>query len=101
LAKEKKNEHIFHRENGWAVKAAGSERPSSIFETRGEAVDYARELAKKHNVCMVVHDEEGKFEEALVHSEDGKIESKECSPEDHPGILEVFFMNLKMNFNRL
>ena len=51
--------------------------------------DLAYELAEKHNVC------------ALVHSEDGKIESKECSPEDHPGILEVFFMNLKMYFNRL
>jgi hypothetical protein len=154
LEKEKKHEHIVHRKDGWAVRTAGSERPSSLFKTRAEAIDYARELAKKHNVCMVVHDEEGKFEEfdckpefknrhvvkkgsgwgviaeggaeveqifdtkgaamayayelaekhnvcALVHSEDGKIESKDCSPEDHPGILEVFYMNLKMYFNRL
>jgi len=154
LTKVKKHEHVVPREEGWAVRAAGSERPSSIFQTRAEAIDYAKELAQKHNVCMVVHDDEGKFKEfdckpefknrhvvkdaqgwaviaeggseverifetkgaamayayelaakhnvcTLVHSKDGKIESKECSPEDHPGILEVFYTNLKMYFSRV
>jgi hypothetical protein len=154
LLKEKKHEHIVHRKEGWAVRSAGSERPSSIFTTRAEAIDYARELAIKHNVCMVVHDEDGKFKEfnckpefknrhvvkkgagwaviaeggseveqifetkgaamayayelaekhnvcALIHSKDGKIESKDCSPEDHPGILEVFYMNLQLYLSRL
>ena len=59
----KKNEHIVKKKDGWAVRAAGSERSTKIFKTRVEAIDYAKELAKKHNVCMVVHDEEGKFED--------------------------------------
>ena len=64
-----RNQHITPREEGWAVKAAGTERASKIFQTRVEAIDYARELAIKHNVCMVIHDEVGKFEEF------------ECTPE--------------------
>ena len=64
-------------------------RVEQVFDTKGAAMAYAYELAEKHNVC------------AIIHSEDGKFESKECSPEDHPGILDVFFMNFKMYFNRL
>ena len=63
------HKHIVPREEGWAVKAAGTERASKIFPTRVEAIDYARELAIKHNVCMVIHDETGKFEDF------------ECTPE--------------------
>ena len=59
----KENEHVVPREEGWGVKVAGGERASKIFPTRIEAINYAKELAQKHKVCMVIHDEEGKFEE--------------------------------------
>ena len=59
----RQDEHIVPREEGWAVKVAGGEKASKIFPTRVEAIDYAKEIAQKHNVCMVVHDEEGKFED--------------------------------------
>ena len=60
----REDEHIVPRKDySWGVKVAGGERASKIFRTRIEAIDYARELSIKHNVCMVVHDEEGKFEE--------------------------------------
>ena len=63
MAKKKKDEHIVQKKDGWAVRAAGSERSTKIFSTRAEAIDFGKDLAKKHNVCMVVHDENGKFEE--------------------------------------
>ena len=63
MTKKKKDEHIVQKKDGWAVRAASSERSTKIFPTRVEAIDFAKELAKKHNVCMVVHDEKGKFEE--------------------------------------
>jgi hypothetical protein len=63
MINKEKNEHIVPKKDGWGVKVAGSDRTTKIFPTRVEAIDYGKELAKKHNVCMVVHDETGKFEE--------------------------------------
>jgi hypothetical protein len=63
MAKNKKDEHVVKKKDGWAVRVAGSERSTKVFKTRAEAVDFGKDLAKKHNVCMVVHDEKGKFEE--------------------------------------
>ena len=54
--------HVVPDKWAWSVKTAGGKRSSKRFKTRGEAVEYAKELAVKHNVCMVVHDKEGKFE---------------------------------------
>jgi hypothetical protein len=58
----KSAQHVVPTEEMWGVKPAGGKRASKKFKTRGEAVMYAKELAAKHNVCMVVHDKEGKFE---------------------------------------
>jgi len=57
------HKHILPTREGWAVRAAGSEQTSKIFQTRAEAVHYAKEVAIQHNVCIVIHDEEGKFED--------------------------------------
>ena len=56
-----KNQHVVPRSHGWAVKPAEGEKASRLFEKRKEAVDYAKSVAKKNNVCMVVHDETAKF----------------------------------------
>jgi hypothetical protein len=56
------NQHIVPTGETWGVRPAGGRKASKKFETRGQAVEYAKELAVKHNVCMVVHDQQGKFE---------------------------------------
>lgn len=55
-------QHVTKSKDMWGVKPVGGKRASKKFKTRGEATEYAKELAAKHNVCMVVHDKEGKFE---------------------------------------
>jgi hypothetical protein len=60
--KKTTDKHVVPSKRMWAVRPAGSRKVSKKFETRGEATEYAKELAVKHNVCMVVHDKEGKFE---------------------------------------
>ena len=66
MIEEKKDtksaQHVVPTREAWGVKPAGGKRASKKFKTKGEAVMYAKELAAKHNVCMVVHDKEGKFE---------------------------------------
>ena len=56
-------QHVTPVKEGWVVRASGQEGSSKIFSRRNEAIKYAREIAKKHNVCMVIHDEGGKFDE--------------------------------------
>jgi hypothetical protein len=63
MAEITKHEHVVPRGDEWAVTPAGAERATKKFPTRKEALKYAKDLATKHQVCMVVHDEEGKFEE--------------------------------------
>jgi hypothetical protein len=78
-----KHEHVVPREDGWAVKVADGERASRVFESREEAIEYAKELAKKHNVCMVVHDEKAKFKDFVCNpelSQDLEMEKEECAP---------------------
>lgn len=46
------NEVVKHTEDGWAVMAEGAKKPSELFDTKKEAVDAAKVIArnKKSNV---------------------------------------------------
>jgi len=59
----KRNQHVIRTEEGWSVKAANSDKDSKRFSDRHEAITFARALAKKQEVCIVVHDETGRFKE--------------------------------------
>ncbi|MBU0957593.1 MAG: DUF2188 domain-containing protein [Nanoarchaeota archaeon] len=63
MNKMEKNKHVVPRDDKWAVKEAGSDKATKLFDERKDAVKYAKELASKHKVCLVVHDNDAKFEE--------------------------------------
>jgi len=78
-----KHQHVVPREDGWAVKVADGEKATKLFEDREDAIEFAKELAKKHNVCMVIHDENAKFEEFDCNPElsaEPEMEKEECAP---------------------
>jgi hypothetical protein len=81
---EVKNQFVIKKKQGWAVAVEGGTEVEKIFNRKGEAMAYAYDFATKHNVCMLILDEEGNFQ------------SKTCPPDSHPGILEVFRMKLKL-----
>ena len=81
---EFRDKHVVKKTPGWAVIAEGGEEVSRIFKTKGSAMAYAYDMATKHNVCMLTHDKEGKFQ------------SVTCPPDGHPGILEIFRMKFKV-----
>ena len=66
----KKNQHVVPLGNGWAVKKEGSGRFTVITETKKEAVEVAREIAK-HNQS-----------ELIIHGKDGKIQDKDSYGKD-------------------
>ena len=69
----KRNQHVVPAEAGWAVRAAGSPRATKVFDTQGEAIRAAREIARNQR------------SELLIHGKDGRIREKNSyGPDRHP-----------------
>ena len=59
-----KGKHVVPRQRGgWAVKTEGTSRASRIFETKSDAVKYARDSAKKMHGELYVHGKDGTIKE--------------------------------------
>jgi hypothetical protein len=56
-----KNQHVVPNENGWAVKGEGNEKPTKIFDTQKEAIDFARQIAINQEAELVIHNKEGRI----------------------------------------
>jgi hypothetical protein len=59
----KKNVHVVPRNGDWAVKRAGAQRVSSHHDTQAEAVNAARQLAKRENAELFIHGRNGQIRE--------------------------------------
>ena len=66
----KRNQHVVPHPEGWAVKPAGGQRPSSVHETQREAIDRARKIARNQGVELFVHDRRGRIRERDSHGPD-------------------------------
>jgi uncharacterized protein YdaT len=47
--------HVVPHSRGWAVKRAGAGRASNVFESKSEAVERGKELARTAATELVVH----------------------------------------------
>lgn len=54
-----KNQHVTKRGDGWAVKGAGNIRATKVHDTQREAIDHARDIAKRSGSEVVIHDRDG------------------------------------------
>jgi uncharacterized protein YdaT len=70
----KKNDvHVVRRGDEWAVRRENAERDSSHHPTQGDAIDKAREIAKRDGL------------EVVIHRPDGRIRDKDSyGPDPHP-----------------
>jgi hypothetical protein len=55
----KKSNHVVPSSSRWAVKKSGSERASKTFDTKEQAVLYARELSKNEKTELYIHKTNG------------------------------------------
>ena len=54
------NTHVIASSGGrWAVRRSGAPRATRVFESRGDAVDFARTLARAQHVRLFIHDRDG------------------------------------------
>lgn len=55
-----KSQHVVpNRNGGWAVRRSGAFRASRVFPTQRDAVQYAREIARKEGAELYVHSGDG------------------------------------------
>lgn len=67
----KKGKHVVPRQpGGWAVKTAGKSRAGRVFETKADAVKYARDAAKKEQGELYVHGKDGTIQERRSYGND-------------------------------
>lgn len=66
----KRNQHVVPHEGGWAVKGAGAQRATEVFDRKTEAVDRGRQIAINQGT------------ELLIHGKDGQIQSKDSHGHD-------------------
>lgn len=56
-----KNQHVIPYNGKWAVKREGSSRLTSVHETKREAIDAARKIARNQSGSLYVHGRSGQI----------------------------------------
>jgi Uncharacterized protein conserved in bacteria (DUF2188) len=59
----KNGQHVVPRGDGWSVRSTGSSRVSGTFSTQREAIDVARERARKGGTELYIHGIDGRIRE--------------------------------------
>jgi hypothetical protein len=59
----KRGQHVLPSGGKWSVRTAGATRASGTFETQREAVEKAREKARREGTELYVHGRDGRIRE--------------------------------------
>jgi hypothetical protein len=63
IAMPKKAQHVVPSGEKWSVRAAGAKRASGTFETQREAIETAREKARREGTELYIHGRDGRIRE--------------------------------------
>ncbi|MCV2438170.1 DUF2188 domain-containing protein [Paucibacter sp. DJ2R-2] len=66
----KRNQHVVPRDDGWAVRGAGAQRDTQLFDRKQDAVDRAREISQNQKSELVVHGQNGQIQYKDSHGKD-------------------------------
>ena len=58
-----KNQHVVPHGDGWAVRAEGNERSTSVHRTQSEATDAPRQIATNQRSEVLIHGRNGQIRE--------------------------------------
>ncbi|WP_020538198.1 DUF2188 domain-containing protein [Lewinella cohaerens] len=64
------NQHVVPHEEGWAVKGAGNERYTGVYDYQRDAIDRAKEIAKNYGSTVIIHGEDGKVRDSISYRKD-------------------------------
>jgi len=69
-AKMGKNQHVVKSGKSWAVKGEGNQRYTSLHDTQREAINAAKDIAKKQKSELFIHGRDGKIRERNSYGHD-------------------------------
>lgn len=65
------NQHVTpHPDGGWQVKGEGNSKATVVTDTKQEAIDIARGIAKNQGTELVIHGKDGKIQSKDSHGND-------------------------------
>lgn len=71
MAKKSNTFHVTKNPNGgWQVKREGASRASGVHNTKAEAVKAGRTIAKNEKGQLLIHKQNGQFQEERTYRED-------------------------------
>lgn len=62
--------HVVPRNGKWAVRKSGSTRVSRYFKTQSEAIEAARDIAKREHTELYIHGSDGRIRERNSYGND-------------------------------
>jgi uncharacterized protein YdaT len=62
-----KNQHVIPKGNGWAVKRAGAQKASGVYNTQDEATKQATSLARNQGTAVFVHKQNGQIKSSRTY----------------------------------
>lgn len=66
----KRDIHVVPHEDGWATRKEGGQRPGSVHDTKADALQQAREQAKRERVEVVIHKKDGTIQDSDSYGKD-------------------------------
>jgi uncharacterized protein YdaT len=66
----KPGQHVVPNGDKWSVRRAGASKASATFETQGEAIERAREIARNQETELFIHGRDGRIRERDSYGND-------------------------------
>lgn len=66
----KRDVHVVPHDDGWATQKEGASRAGHVTNTQQEAIDLARDQARRENVEVVIHRKDGTIRDSDSYGND-------------------------------
>lgn len=67
---KKQDIHVVPHQDGWATRKEGSERAGGVYPTKNDALEQAREQARREKVEVVIHRKDGTIQDSDSYGKD-------------------------------
>lgn len=59
------NQHVVPHPEGWAVKGEGNERYTAVYDYQADAIERAKDIARRHDADVIIHREDGSIRDRI------------------------------------
>jgi len=66
----RKGQHVVPNDGKWSVRKSGASRATETFETQGEAIQRARDIARNQGSELYIHGRDGRIRERNTYGKD-------------------------------